>query len=964
MIPICTFGCFVLVFLSSFVQAHTVTVSSIAEIDRLEQLIAEPFLLKNLTYRSDVIFPKEEFCYLVDLSIGQEVTRDDLRRALTYLFEKNVFKSIVLNIEDEETKGKRIHFDLTGLWRFEKLKVSGIWVGKEWYKQYYLMDPGDPFDIDKHKHSMGKIKQVCKKDGFFNVSTKSSFSYDKETKSVTVHTVIKRGTRFFVRDVRLVMNAGEGVDRDECDQIERQIYKKFIRPLCNTRYAKSSIEHQARAMKQFLAHRGFLPVAIDLIENISWKNHAVRLVWQVNVRKKRTFVFFGNRFFSHNQLLDRILQFGRSAWIVPVSILAEELRSIYRAKGFWDVDIDAQDEDGRSFFVIKEFQRAIIEQVEINQAHALSVRILLKHCFSKLKRHGVFDRDHLDRAFENLTDYYRAKGFLDMKILTHEFVPLAADNIYKLVVTVDEGECAVIDDVVIEDYPELEKQGPFWVMRKKKKPIVFDDVMLQQQKRWLADYFQHQGYLFVVIKSELVPQDDRKILCWKIEPGQKVLFGKTIIQGSSSFPVASVMRELQYKEGELWDQEKIKQSFIRLKDLQIFEAISFAPLSLPQFQGHRSVLVKMHKDDPFELRIRAGLEFQHIRQYQTFAGLAYKVGGTLMVKNPSNNGDLFRFDADVARAHREVNIKYAYPRIFSTPLNGLLHGYAIKYEQPGFIGSKKNIYTLFQQGFLLGLHYKNQFVDAGVNIGFETARMKISNDDVATRQLAEQLSCAINFDPSLLGQRVPFVFVEPTIMIDMLDNTLNPSCGTFSLVSLKGMFPTNDTFSGSYFIKLIAEQSWFVPIRRAVGALRIRFGHIFHRKFCDIMPNERFYLGGAHSIRSYETDLAPPLGCFVDAQNKGYRVPRGGKTMFNINGEIRVPAFKNVGLVLFQDVGLLISDHCTADLSLKNFVAGTGFGIRYFTPIGPLRFDIAWKWRTCVPGERRYNWYLTFGQAF
>ena len=424
------------------------------------------------------------------------------------------------------------------------------------------------------------------------------------------------------------------------------------------------------------------------------------------------------------------------------------------------------------------------------------------------------------------------------------------------------------------------------------------------------------------------------------------------------------MRELKYKEGDIWDPQKVRASFLRLKELQLFDSVSFAPLRFGEQMGSRPILLKLHSDDPFELRVRAGLELQDIQEYQTFGGLAYKVGGTFMVKNPTNHADQFRFDADVALSHREINCAYNYPWVAGFPLDGVLQAYAIKYDQPGFIGSNKNLYTFFQQGCFGGLRHKTATIDVGIHLGFEVDRTSVRNDDVASQKQASLLAAAIDFNPALLNKRVPFVFVEPTLMLNRLDNNLNPTQGTFSLVSFRGMFPTNNTFKQSFFVRLLVEHSWFYSLGEVVSAWRVRVGHIFHRLFADTMPSERFYLGGANSIRSYQSDQAPPLGIFVDCDGHRNLVPRGGKTMVNFNVELRIPTFRNVGLVIFQDLGALSGDAFAEFFHANNIVAGTGIGVRYFTPIGPLRLDIACKWRKLYLEERRLNWFLTFGQAF
>jgi translocation and assembly module TamA len=73
--------------------------------------------------------------------------------------------------------------------------------------------------------------------------------------------------------------------------------------------------------------------------------------------------------------------------------------------------------------------------------------------------------------------------------------------------------------------------------------------------------------------------------------------------------------------------------------------------------------------------------------------------------------------------------------------------------------------------------------------------------------------------------------------------------------------------------------------------------------------------------------------------------------------------YKKLDGAIFQDFGLLIKDSIQ-DAS-DNLMAGTGFGLRYQTVIGPVRFDIAWKWRRVYKDfEPLYVWFLSLGHAF
>ena len=109
--------------------------------------------------------------------------------------------------------------------------------------------------------------------------------------------------------------------------------------------------------------------------------------------------------------------------------------------------------------------------------------------------------------------------------------------------------------------------------------------------------------------------------------------------------------------------------------------------------------------------------------------------------------------------------------------------------------------------------------------------------------------------------------------------------------------------------------------------------------------------------------MCPPLGCFTDEDGKKYEVPRGGKTSIQANFEIRFPLMNSVGAVLFQDFGTLIGQSADG-FEVSDLLAATGFGLRYNTPFGPLRFDVGWKWHVHDPARHSYAWFLALGHAF
>jgi outer membrane protein assembly factor BamA len=922
--------------------------------DEIQKQFAQPFCLSSLEMTSDIYFDEQEFLYLINLKLGACIDSSDILNAVESIHKKSKFSSITIKkITDKD--GIHLHFTFVAGWTFRKVKIHGPFHRKSFFSQAYIMNNGDRFDLSKHNHSLLKIKELLAQNGYHNNSVVARFDYDNKTKEIVVHLDIKKGKRFIIEAITVEL--AEESQKEDYRALIHQIKRKLSTALLSHYYKLSDVTREAIALKKYLGRRGFLHADIGLEERRKHGSSSIFMVWKIHLYCKRTFEFFGNRFFSTKELLEKILEFGKSAWLLPASLLAEELAAEYKRLGFWDVDIVAQEEKEKSFFVIQEGERVSVKDVQIFNAVDVGSSLIKKQCFSKLLHSSYYDDSLFEEALRKVSRLYVQRGYLSCVVVSHTFVKTDKPNEYILVITLDEGKRSHISSVVVEGYPDIVLDGPF------KKDFfqdqsIFNMNIVDEQRSWLMNYFQKKGYVCPRIKQRIEMDNDATVLVWDVDPGKQVQFGKTIFVGANNtLPFYSAMSLLGYKEGDLWDQEKIKKTFRAFKELDIFESITLTP-DYADNNNQKAVIIKLQPDDPYEVRVRAGLELQHVRKYQTFNGLTYKIGGTALMRNPFYSGDIARIDMDFARSHREIVAQYRRPFFLSTPIMGMFQVYSMSYDQPGFVGSVNDIYTLTQNGFSYGIERKTTLCTFGVTAGCEGMATKIKDP-----QMQESLVRAINFQPQLVDQMVPFFVIEPTVMIEYVDNGLNPTSGFLGLCSLKGMVPFQKKYKDTLFFKLLCEQSFFVPIGSLVGAFRFRFGHIFYRELSAIMPSERFYLGGSHSIRGYEADLAPPLGVFVDEELDEHIVPRGGKSMGNVNMELRFPIFKKMGGVFFHDMGVLSSD-MFADFKPHNIIAATGFGGRFYTPLGPLRFDIGWKWRKIKTVERSYAWFLTFGQAF
>ncbi|MEO8074932.1 MAG: BamA/TamA family outer membrane protein, partial [Acidobacteriota bacterium] len=128
----------------------------------------------------------------------------------------------------------------------------------------------------------------------------------------------------------------------------------------------------------------------------------------------------------------------------------------------------------------------------------------------------------------------------------------------------------------------------------------------------------------------------------------------------------------------------------------------------------------------------------------------------------------------------------------------------------------------------------------------------------------------------------------------------------------------------------------------------------------DLPASERFFAGGDTTIRGFTLDT---VGAANTISPTGF--PRGGNALLLMNGELRFPVWKDFGAVVFVDGGNVFDR--ASEFDLGELRGSSGFGLRYRSPIGPIRLDIGFKMdRRTFAGnlESGHAFHFSIGQAF
>ncbi len=208
-------------------------------------------------------------------------------------------------------------------------------------------------------------------------------------------------------------------------------------------------------------------------------------------------------------------------------------------------------------------------------------------------------------------------------------------------------------------------------------------------------------------------------------------------------------------------------------------------------------------------------------------------------------------------------------------------------------------------------------------------------------------------DDAFGKHRYVLVSLPTTLDFDARDDKLNPTKG------LRGTFdaePFTDVLGGTVAIvtKGTVSSYWAVAGNdRVVLAGRASAGTIIGGSGADIPATRRFYLGGGGSIRGFKyRSVGPKIGGDV----------AGGLSFFETSLELRFRVTDTIGIVPFFDAGAAYRDR-VPDISEEEVRIGAGVGLRYHTPLGPLRFDVAFPLNP-EHGKSSVAFYVGLGQSF
>jgi outer membrane protein assembly factor BamA len=593
---------------------------------------------------------------------------------------------------------------------------------------------------------------------------------------------------------------------------------------------------------------------------------------------------------------------------------------------------------------------------------------------SHIWTHGSFSQKLLKQSSDNIQAVYQDRGYEDVKVTAQ-----AVDREPQIDITfeIEEGPQTIVEDVRVsgnENVPYAQLTAPNGFGLRSGTP--YSPRKLAEDRNRISATYLNSGYPNAEVKATVQNARDphRVNVAYAITEHQLVRINDVVYLGQERTRLPLIARTAKILPETPMRRVQLLEAESRLYDLNIFDWSSVGPSKPITEQTDETALVKVHEANRNQIAYGVGFEVSHRGGNIPTGTVALPGGGGTIGLNgqqiaPSQS--TFASPRGLIEYTRRNLRGLGETASGSILLSRLDQKVLTTYGQPHFIGSDWSSLTSFS----VERNSENPLFTAGLgDLSFQVERLinKKTNTRLQLRYDFNKTDLSHLIVPELVldqDRHVHLSTVSGTLIRDTRDKPLDAHRGTFATVNL-GITPTAFGSSAN-FTKLFAQYAYYKPVHSVVFANSIRLGLASPFAGSFVPTSQLFFSGGGTSLRGFPIDEAGPQRlvpfCNVLQGQSGcvnVTVPVGGKQLFILNSEARFPLgiMKALGGVVFYDGGNVYSAinlHNFAD----NYSNTIGIGLRYATPIGPIRIDFGRNLNP-VPGIGANQYFITVGQAF
>lgn len=529
--------------------------------------------------------------------------------------------------------------------------------------------------------------------------------------------------------------------------------------------------------------------------------------------------------------------------------------------------------------------------------------------FSFLSGSGNFKEINFQTDVERLKYYYKTRGYLQINIQNPEVTASEDKKWIFITVRLQEGPQFSVNNISFNG-ELLFTEEEMMEKLKLKSGDIYNEENLRQDIQTLTEMYQDKGYAFanVLRTLEVVPGENKVDVVFSFEKGVIAYFGKIIMKGNTKTRDKVIRRELRVHEGEMYSGSKLRISKENVNRLGFFqpESVIFNTIT--------------RKGTDNILDVEVSIKERPTGQISLGAGYSTATKGFVQASVAQNNfrglGQNINMNLSYSNRQQIYNVGFTEPYLFDTKWTAGADYYqtvsyfirSFAYRKHG--GDVRVGHPIFEYTRLfLTYRYEDNKVTDVINEGIDP---KVENGSASS--------------------------VQASVVRDKRNNIFEPTNGYYASSSLEytGLGGT------MRWMKAEVEGRYYRPV---IGdlVLRTRLSgmQLFKTTARDIPRVEKFSMGGARNMRGFNLEDIGPRRLARNTET-------GNMEAFNFGGlfsllgtlEFEHPIVKEAGLkwVVFYDTGNVWDTRPGADgdYALR---ANYGFGFRWFSPIGVLRFE-------------------------
>ena len=631
--------------------------------------------------------------------------------------------------------------------------------------------------------------------------------------------------------------------------------------------------------------------------------------------------------------------------IVPPGALvknAEKIRLFYEEEGYYQVQITGREErlsptETAVTFTIVEGEKFDVGEIKIVGNSVLKE----KDIKGKLQTSEVFlfffggtlKREELHRDLDRIRAYYLDNGFLDIVVDEPDIQIDERRKRLRVVIRVQEGIQYRIGELTIKGvtlFPEAELRAGL----RSQAGGIFSREGLQRDVVAITDRYAERGYLFADVApvTDVQREQGTASISLEITEGRQAFINRIEIAGNVRTRDKVIRREIRLVEGDVFSSERLQASRRAMEGLNFFEEVKLDTRRTAEADKVTlSVDVKEKATGAFSL----GGGFSSVDGVMGVASISQS--------NLFGLGKRIALSGQLGVNANRLNFVYTDPYFLDTNFLTEARAYNNDNRYQDSIG------------------YDNQTVGASLTVGH-----RLFEEVIGSLTYYYEWIDIYNVLPTVSPLILRQVGVSETsgltavVARDTRDSAVEPTRGTRT--RLQGTYAGGFLGAENNFTKGIAEASWYFPLSwRLVGHVRglVEYGDSYSDT--PFLPlQERFYLGGANTVRGFKNFTISPKDPL------GTSTYTGGNKAFFGNLELIFPIMEQMRMrgVAFFDFGNSLDERNSfGDLFSTQPRMGAGLGVRFQSPLGAIRLEYGYNLDR-REGEKRGVLHFTAGSTF